>query len=175
MFSDKCILQLVFKAECLDLNMKNKTKTGMLVLIAVIVIVGIILINFYPNGEDDANGENETEIIIYNGLTGVPDPSSGYCHALGYDSKKGVGEGGGQVGICIFPDKSECEQWAFYRGKCGQEWSYCKLKEYDLKNLSETEGWLNDGSVCIDKNTKEEIGNVYDLVNQEWLAQQKEK
>jgi putative hemolysin len=27
-------------------------------------------------------------------------------------------ETGGQVGYCIFPDDSECEEWAFYRGEC---------------------------------------------------------
>ncbi|MEM4263742.1 MAG: DUF333 domain-containing protein [Candidatus Woesearchaeota archaeon] len=24
----------------------------------------------------------------------------------------------GQYGVCVFPDGSECEEWAFYRGEC---------------------------------------------------------
>lgn len=26
---------------------------------------------------------------------------------------------GNEGGICVFPDKSECEEWAFFRGECG--------------------------------------------------------
>jgi len=74
---------------------------------------------------------------------------------------------------CFFPDGTNCSMWDFYRGKCGQEWSYCALKGYDLKNLSQNEGWFQDGAICIDKNTKEEIGNVFNLVNEEWVKQNK--
>jgi len=28
------------------------------------------------------------------------------------------GPGGGQVGICVFDDGSECEEWALFRGEC---------------------------------------------------------
>ena len=67
------------------------------------------------------------------------------------------------LSTCIFPDKTECEEWKFYRGKCGQEWSYCTLKSYDLKNLTNNEGW-GEGAICINKTTKEEVGNVFDLI-----------
>jgi len=89
---------------------------------------------------------------------GVANPSSTYCLSLGYNLTNG--EGGG---FCIFPDKTECEEWKFYRGKCGQEWSYCTLKSYDLKNLTNNEGW-GEGAICINKTTKEEVGNVFDLI-----------
>ena len=26
--------------------------------------------------------------------------------------------GGGQYGVCVFPDGSECDEWAFFRGEC---------------------------------------------------------
>jgi len=56
---------------------------------------------------------------------GSADPAACYCHELGYDMR--VEEGPlGQSGICIFPDGTECEEWAFFKGQCGQEWSFCE-------------------------------------------------
>ncbi len=63
---------------------------------------------------------------------------------------------------CFFPDGTNCPMWDFYRGKCGQNWSYCKQQGYELKNISQDEGWFR-GGVCIDENGTD-IGNVYDLM-----------
>jgi putative hemolysin len=52
---------------------------------------------------------------------GLPNPASVYCEEQGYELVI-RNEEGGQVGYCVFPDGSECEEWAFYRGECGQEW-----------------------------------------------------
>ena len=45
------------------------------------------------------------------GDTGIANPASVYC-----------GEQGGTLdlesGMCIFPDGSQCEEWAFFRGEC---------------------------------------------------------
>jgi hypothetical protein len=32
-----------------------------------------------------------------------------------------TGDDGGQAGYCVFPDGSECEEWAFFRGECAPE------------------------------------------------------
>jgi len=29
-----------------------------------------------------------------------------------------TGPNGGQVGYCMFPDGSSCEEWQFFRGEC---------------------------------------------------------
>jgi putative hemolysin len=92
---------------------------------------------------------------------GIPNPASMYASKMGCTHKTMTIKEG-QIGVCIFPDGSECEEWAFYRGKCGQEWSYCELHGYDLKNLSQQEGWFK-GGICVD-NKGIEIGNVYDLL-----------
>jgi len=141
--------------------MKNKKKI-IIPIIALILIVGIILVGVYINFNIKPSENNETNVIIHNKV-GMANPSSTYCGALGYKEKTIE-----SVGFCIFPDGTECSEWTFFRGKCGQKWSYCELKNYDLKNLSETEGWGPDGSVCMNKNSGEEIGNVFDLVNAEF-------
>ena len=130
------------------------------VSIVIILLIGVALFIFYP-GE-----ENETELVIYNKI-GEANPAAGYCSALGYETDRTRASA-----YCVFPDKSECEQWNFYRGECGQEWSYCKLQGYELKDFERLEGW-DKGAVCLDGNTGEEIGNVYDLVNAEFISQNK--
>lgn len=49
--------------------------------------------------------------------TQIANPASVYCIEQG--GKLDIrNETGGQVGYCVFDDKSECEEWAFFRGDC---------------------------------------------------------
>lgn len=50
--------------------------------------------------------------------TGMPNPASVYCEEQGYKLEIRTDADGGQYGVCLFPDGSECEEWAFYRGEC---------------------------------------------------------
>jgi putative hemolysin len=49
---------------------------------------------------------------------GLPNPASAYCEEQGYTLEMRTDEDG-TYGVCVFPDGSECEEWAFYRGECG--------------------------------------------------------
>ena len=51
--------------------------------------------------------------------SGIANPASTYCVQNGgkVDIRKTAQ---GEVGYCVFPDKSECEEWAFMRGECRQ-------------------------------------------------------
>jgi putative hemolysin len=49
---------------------------------------------------------------------GLPNPASVYCQEQGYTLEIRSDTAGGQFGICIFPDGSECDEWAFFRGEC---------------------------------------------------------
>ncbi len=72
---------------------------------------------------------------------GVPNPSSVYCDALGYGLETRTDPGtGGEVGCCVFPDGSACELWAFYRGECGQNFTYCERQGYRIENRVEDMG-----------------------------------
>lgn len=48
---------------------------------------------------------------------GLPNPASVYCEENGGTLDIREGEGG-QIGICVFPDGSECEEWAYFRKEC---------------------------------------------------------
>lgn len=49
---------------------------------------------------------------------GLANPASVYCEEQGGRLEIRTGADGGQIGFCIFPDGSECEEWAFFRGEC---------------------------------------------------------
>ena len=49
----------------------------------------------------------------------MPNPASAYCEEQGYQLEIRTADDGGQTGFCLFPDGSECEEWAYYRGECG--------------------------------------------------------
>lgn len=52
--------------------------------------------------------------------TQLANPASVFCDRQGYTLEIRDGEGG-QSGFCVFDDGTECEEWAFFRGECGQD------------------------------------------------------
>ena len=50
---------------------------------------------------------------------GMPNPASVYCEQQGNKLEIRTSADGSQNGICIFPDGSTCDEWAYYRGECG--------------------------------------------------------
>jgi putative hemolysin len=48
---------------------------------------------------------------------GLPNPASKYCEDQGFKLEM-RNEAAGTVGYCLFPDGTECEEWAYYRGEC---------------------------------------------------------
>jgi uncharacterized protein len=50
---------------------------------------------------------------------GMPNPASVYCTQQGNKLEIRTAADGSQSGICIFPDGSTCDEWAYYRGECG--------------------------------------------------------
>ncbi|MBI5159403.1 DUF333 domain-containing protein [Candidatus Micrarchaeota archaeon] len=49
--------------------------------------------------------------------TAITNPASEKCIAQGFQLDLRENESS-QFGVCVFPDGSECEEWAFYRGEC---------------------------------------------------------
>ncbi|MFN2120940.1 MAG: DUF333 domain-containing protein [Anaerolineales bacterium] len=49
---------------------------------------------------------------------GLPNPASGFCVDHGGRLDLRTGPGGGVLGVCVFPDGSECEEWAYFRAEC---------------------------------------------------------
>ncbi|MBI5654036.1 DUF333 domain-containing protein [Candidatus Uhrbacteria bacterium] len=59
---------------------------------------------------------------------GLANPASVKCKDDGLGFRMGENEYG-QYGVCIFDDKSECEEWAYFRGECEKgdckKWEGC--------------------------------------------------
>ena len=50
---------------------------------------------------------------------GMPNPASVYCTQAGNKLEIRTAADGSQNGICVFPDGSTCDEWAYFRGECG--------------------------------------------------------
>jgi putative hemolysin len=49
----------------------------------------------------------------------IPNPASVYCEQNGNKLEIYTAADGSQNGICVFPDGSTCDEWAYFRGGCG--------------------------------------------------------
>jgi putative hemolysin len=54
----------------------------------------------------------------------MPNPASVHCEQNGGKLDLRLDASGGTSGVCVFPDGSECEEWAYFRGECkpGNTW-----------------------------------------------------
>jgi len=50
---------------------------------------------------------------------GIPNPASVYCEQNGNKLEIQTASDGSQSGVCVFPDGSTCDEWAYFRGECG--------------------------------------------------------
>ena len=50
---------------------------------------------------------------------GLPNPASAYCVEQGYKSEIRTATDSSQTGACVFPDGSECDEWAYFRNEYG--------------------------------------------------------
>ena len=48
----------------------------------------------------------------------LPNPASVYCEQNGGKLELRQDASAGVAGICVFPDGSECDEWAYFRGEC---------------------------------------------------------
>jgi len=51
----------------------------------------------------------------------MPNPASVFCEQNGNKHEIRTTADGSQSGVCIFPDGSTCDEWAYFRGECGIE------------------------------------------------------
>lgn len=69
----------------------------------IVLIVSIVLLNI---------------VLLNPAVIGMPNPSSVYCSECGGVDKLVTDPSGGEVGICVFPNGSFCEEWGLYSHNC---------------------------------------------------------
>jgi len=76
---------------------------------------GSIITGNHTNNQTNI-GQNQTQNGSVN--TSIANPASAYCVQNGGASRIVTAADGSQGGICVFPNGSQCEEWAYYRGEC---------------------------------------------------------
>ena len=66
-----------------------------------------------PRGEEPKPAATKTS------QANMPNPASIYCEQNGYKLEIQTASDGSQSGLCVFPDGSTCDEWAYFRGECG--------------------------------------------------------
>jgi putative hemolysin len=66
-----------------------------------------------PRGEGPKPAATETP------QANMPNPASVYCKQNGNKLEIHTAADGSQNGVCVFPDGSTCDEWAYFRGECG--------------------------------------------------------
>lgn len=97
-----------------------------IIIIFLLIIIGIIAFQkgyfdliLQKTNQQDANKQTQ-ETDSKKEKVQMANPASVYCKEN--DGKLEIRKGnGGESGFCIFPDGSECEEWAFFRKECFSE------------------------------------------------------
>ena len=82
----------------------------------------------------------------------MPNPASLYCEQNGNILKIRTAEDGSQSGVCVFPDGSTCDEWAYYRGECGPEAQKGPTPATTVEATIEASGGGPEGSGGIGEN-----------------------
>jgi len=109
-------------------------------------------------GTDELPVPGEGEMLI-----GVANPAAVYCELMGYEYRIEKTKEG-EYGVITFPDGTECEEWDFYRGKCGREWSYCAREGWETETSDDgRDPFSREYAICIGDDG-EVIGSVTELI-----------
>jgi hypothetical protein len=90
---------------------------------------------------------------------GMPNPASVYCAQKGNKLEIRTAADGSQNGICIFPDGSACDEWAYYRGECGSAAQKSPTPAMTIEATTEANGGEQASGGYMPPGTSEEIAD----------------
>lgn len=97
----------------MNFNNSRNTVTAFLALCFVgLLVMGCVATSGVQ--QTQAQGANVTNSVVLN----MTNPASVYCVQNGGVSAILTAADGSQSGACTFPDGSQCDEWAYYRGTC---------------------------------------------------------
>jgi uncharacterized protein len=77
----------------------------------------------------------------------MPNPASVYCVQNGNKFEIRTASDGSQSGICVFPDDSTCDEWAYYLGECGPAAQKSPTPAMTVEATAEASGGSPGGSI----------------------------
>jgi putative hemolysin len=88
----------------------------------------------------------------------MPNPASVYCEQNGNKLEIQTASDGSQSGVCIFPDGSTCDEWAYFRGECGP------AGESSLTPVPTVEATTEGSGGTMPPGTTEEIADWWGVI-----------
>jgi uncharacterized protein len=77
-------------------------------------------------------------------------PADGYCLNMGYSCSIKADTTGNEFATCRFPNGQTCDTWQFFRGSCGQDYSFCARQGARVVNrVEDMGGWTAEYAVCL--------------------------
>jgi hypothetical protein len=97
----------------------------------------------------------------------MPNPASVYCTQQGNKLEIRAATDGSQSGICIFPDDSTCDEWAYYRGECGPAAQKSPTPPVTVEITTEASGDMEEQAAggYMPPGTAEEITDWWGVIN----------
>jgi putative hemolysin len=98
---------------------------------------------------------------------GIPNPASVNCEQNGNKLEIRTAADGSQSGICVFPDGSTCEEWAYFRGECGPAVQKSPIPSMEVEISTKESGGIegNNGSGgYMAPGTAEEFSNWWGII-----------
>lgn len=83
-----------------------------------ILWISVLIVLALACGANPFSPPTPTPIPTATPEVGMVNPASKYCLEQGGKLEIRTDAQGGQYGICIFADGSQCDEWAFFRGEC---------------------------------------------------------
>ncbi len=97
-------------------------------------------------------------------LVGAANPAAVYCELMGYEYRIEKTRDG-EHGVVTFPDGTECDEWDFYSGRCGQKWSYCAREGWGTETADDgRDPFSPEYTVCVGGDGRR-VGSVADLMS----------
>jgi len=95
-----------------------KILIGIVGTLLLVFLIGVALCTLLSAPVRSTGPESGAEASNSSAEVGLPNPAAVYCEEQGGRVEIRTAADGGQYGICLFPDGSECDEWAFYRDEC---------------------------------------------------------
>jgi putative hemolysin len=70
----------------------------------------------------------------------MPNPASVHCEQNGNKLEIQMASDGSQNGVCIFPDGSTCDEWAYFRGECGPSAQASPIPDMTVEATTDASG-----------------------------------
>jgi len=95
----------------------------------------------------------------------IPNPASVYCEQNGNTLEIQTASDGSQSGVCIFPNGSTCDEWAYYRGECGPATQTSPTSTIVVETTTDANGGSSGGSGgYMPPGTSEEIADWWGVI-----------